>query len=243
MTADNPLGANRGNGRTSSFGGQLDLLARQHFQQRGGSGAQQPASGGLSSGFAPVRARRTSALGGMRTFPAYTVEAPSSSGTLVSYASVKRMLSAKGYFQADDQTTGLAARDAEAGVWGNQPTAPRSPARIAAPVKTALAIFDRWKIDDQVGASILGERSPEFVALLRVGRTVLRSRDAQDRAALFIRLYEGIYSLFSNSETERQWIRKAQPHLEGGSILDLLTEGSFLNLARAQAFVDFLNGR
>jgi hypothetical protein len=131
----------------------------------------------------------------------------------------------------------------EFGIWEEQPIAPRPAARIAAPVKTVLAIFDRWKIDDKVGASILGEYAPRFIQSLRVGGTILRSRDAQDRAGLFIRLYEGVYSLFENSENERRWIRDAQPRLEGKSVLDLLADGSFLNLAKAQAFVDFLNGR
>jgi hypothetical protein len=135
--------------------------------------------------------------------------------------------------------TGVAGAEARE----EQPAAPRSAMRVAGPAKAVLAIFDRWHIDDQVGASILGEDDPSFVALLRVGRAVLRSRDARDRAGLFIRLYEGVYSLFANSETERRWLHQEQPRLDGRSVHSLLAEGSFLNLARAQAFVDLVNGR
>jgi hypothetical protein len=106
-----------------------------------------------------------------------------------------------------------------------------------------LAIFSRWSISDRDGAAILGEEREDFVEALRVGRASLRSRDAKDRVQLFLRLYEGVFTLFENSEAERRWINEPQPALQNESIFSLLAEGSFLNLARAQAFVDSINGR
>lgn len=63
------------------------------------------------------------------------------------------------------------------------------------------------------------------------------------RARLFLDIYEGIFSLLRNPEAEREWIAVPRQELDGQSVYDLMTEGSVRDLIRAQAFVDYANGR
>ena len=110
-------------------------------------------------------------------------------------------------------------------------------------MKAALAVFSRWGLTNAEGAAVLGEQGEEFLHDLRAGSVVLRSRDSHDKVTTLIRLYEGVFGLFGNPEVERRWIREPQSELQGESVFSLITEGSFVNLLRAQAYVDFVNGR
>jgi hypothetical protein len=114
---------------------------------------------------------------------------------------------------------------------------------VAAPVKAVLAILRRWTIGDDVGAQILGTDEPGYVADLRSGAAGLKTRDMRDRARLLLDIYEGVFALLKNSEAEQVWIKVPRQDLDGKSVLDLMMEGSLRNLIRAQAFVDYVNGR
>lgn len=116
-------------------------------------------------------------------------------------------------------------------------------ARITGPVKSALKIFERWGINDAEGATILGEDNRAFVLDLRSGSRVLRSRDEKDRVRLLIEIYEGVFALFRDEKTEREWIRTKIEPLGSRSLFDLMTEGGFLSLYEAKEYVSFLNGR
>jgi hypothetical protein len=115
--------------------------------------------------------------------------------------------------------------------------------RVTGPVKAALAIFERWRIDEQQAATILGSEDPLLVTRLRTGAQLLRSRDAQDRARMLIDIYEGVFALFENAKAEQGWIRAPQPNFSGQSILGTMAEGSFLSLLRVKRFIDHVNGR
>jgi hypothetical protein len=114
---------------------------------------------------------------------------------------------------------------------------------VTAPVKAVLAILRRWTIGDDVGAQILGTDEPGYVADLRSGAASLKTRDMRDRARLLLDIYEGVFALLRNSQAEQVWIKIPRQDLDGQSVLDLMIEGSLRNLIRAQAFVDYVNGR
>jgi hypothetical protein len=114
---------------------------------------------------------------------------------------------------------------------------------VTAPVKAVLSILRRWTIGDDVGAQILGTDEPGYVADLRSGAASLKTRDMRDRARLLLDIYEGVFALLRNSEAEQVWIKIPRQDLDGQSVLDLMIEGSLRNLIRAQAFVDYVNGR
>jgi hypothetical protein len=121
---------------------------------------------------------------------------------------------------------------------------PRLAVRVTGPVKAVLSILDRWRIDDGAASAMLGADEKTYVRGLRLGLNRLRSRDEQDRARMIIRIYEGLYSLVGNRpDAERRWLEQPRPELKDSSVLATMTEGSFASLMRAQAFVDFVNGR
>jgi DNA-binding protein HU-beta len=113
----------------------------------------------------------------------------------------------------------------------------------SAPAKATLRVLDRWHIADPSGAVILGSSEPDFIAQLRSGASGLATRDMQDRARLLLDIYEGVFSLLRDPKAEQDCIRMQREDLAGASLLDLMTEGSQRNLIRAQAFVDYANGR
>ena len=110
------------------------------------------------------------------------------------------------------------------------------------PVRAVLAILDRWHLSDAEGAVLLGAESPDFIVQLRRGRKVC-GRDANDRVRLLLKIYEGVFSLFRDPAVERQWLLEKRDALERKSVLDLMTEGSMMNLITALDFVDYVNGR
>ncbi|HVC61108.1 MAG TPA: hypothetical protein VND19_12205 [Acetobacteraceae bacterium] len=114
---------------------------------------------------------------------------------------------------------------------------------IIGPVRALLAVFQRWDIPDVLAARVLGADGPEYIANLRSGASTLKTRDEQDRARLLIDIYEGAFSLLQDPGSEKSWIKMPRADFSGQSVLELLTEGSQRNLIRAQAFVDYANGR
>jgi hypothetical protein len=124
----------------------------------------------------------------------------------------------------------------------------RSPApafrgRITGPVRSLLAIFDRWQIGDRDAAILLGSPAISFVNDLRVGTSGLSTRDMQDRARLLIRIYEGVHSLLREADEERSWINSRLPALDNQTLLDIMRRGSISDLLLVKAYVDHANGR
>ena len=109
--------------------------------------------------------------------------------------------------------------------------------------KAILAVLARWDIPEDAGSRILGSERAEHVTEIAAGATLLDTRDLRDRAKIFFDIFEGVYSLLQDPTAERDWIRFVRPDLQGQSILALMTEGSQRNLLRAQAFIDYVNGR
>jgi hypothetical protein len=114
---------------------------------------------------------------------------------------------------------------------------------IPAPIRALLAVFRRWDIPDELGAMMLGTDDPGSVAKLRFGVSSLRTRDELDRVRLVIDIYEGVFALLRDPNSEQTWIRTPRSDFDGHSLLEMMTEGSQRNLIRALAFVDYVNGR
>jgi hypothetical protein len=119
----------------------------------------------------------------------------------------------------------------------------RRPEVVSGSVRAVLAVLRRWDISNELAARILGGVEADHVARLRSGLSGLRTRDDFDRARLLLDIYEGIFSIFRDPESERSSIRAPRMDLGGRSLLDMMSECSQRNLMRAQAFVDYLNGR
>jgi hypothetical protein len=98
----------------------------------------------------------------------------------------------------------------------------------SAPLEAALRVFHRWLISDTEQAHILGYAVP--FAGQHGGMTL----DLGNRSALVLDIYESVYTLLKDAGAERAWIRTPRADLEDHSVLDLI---------RAQAYVDDVNGR
>jgi hypothetical protein len=115
--------------------------------------------------------------------------------------------------------------------------------RVTGPVRSLLALFDRWQISDASAAILLGTPAASFVSDLRSGISTLNSRDLKDRARLIIGIYEGVHSLMQESDAERLWIKSPVPGLNSQSPFDVMMRGSISDLLRVKQFVDYANGR
>jgi hypothetical protein len=115
--------------------------------------------------------------------------------------------------------------------------------RITAPVQTLLALINRWQLDNQDAAKLLGASDAQFVIDLRVGTVGLSTKDMQDRVRLLLRIYEGVHSLLRQPEAERSWINVPIPALGNQAILETMLRGSMADLACVRAFVEHANGR
>jgi hypothetical protein len=115
--------------------------------------------------------------------------------------------------------------------------------RVTGPVQGLFAIFDRWQINDQKAAILLGLQSTANLADLKAGTAGLGTRDLQDRARLIMNIYEGVHSLVRELDAERSWINGSMPGLGGRSLLEVMKQGSIVDLMTAKAFVDYANGR
>jgi hypothetical protein len=115
--------------------------------------------------------------------------------------------------------------------------------RVDATYEGLFAIFDRWQINDQKAAILLGLQSTANLADLKAGTAGLGTRDLQDRARLIMNIYEGVHSLVRELDAERSWINGSMPGLGGRSLLEVMKQGSIVDLMTAKAFVDYANGR
>jgi hypothetical protein len=115
--------------------------------------------------------------------------------------------------------------------------------RVTGPVRSLIALFERWGISDFHAAELLGQQSRSFIGDLRAGSVGLDTRDLQDRARLILGIYEGVHSLLQDADAERSWINAKLEALENSSILDIMLRGSISDLTYAKSYVDYVNGR
>ena len=95
---------------------------------------------------------------------------------------------------------------------------PRTDVIAPVPLKACQRVFERWGIP----AIALG---------------------TSQQAALILDIYEGVYALMRNPNSERAWIGISRADLGNRSLLALISGGSLDELILARDFVDFANGR
>lgn len=115
--------------------------------------------------------------------------------------------------------------------------------KITGPVKFFSKLLDLWGLAEDDGAILLGfESKQDYTDILR-GVSSLKNKDSKDRVRYLVKIRVGLRELFRNDESERMWLRERQPELGNESPLDLLLEGSFLNIIRVEQYVARISGR
>ncbi len=105
-------------------------------------------------------------------------------------------------------------------------------------------LLEIWDLDVDSVCPLLGyeQSSKSHVRAILSGAAPLETRDEKDRIAELFVIRKILHSVFRDKKVENQWLREPQSLLDGSSPLELLLEGSWLNLLRVRQFTELMAG-
>lgn len=121
-----------------------------------------------------------------------------------------------------------------------------SPYRIIGPIKFVNKLVGRWKIHPEKVVFLLGfdKQQKQYVHNLLQGRDhLVEGSEAEDRIAYLFYIWGIISELFRDSIVESEWLRRAEPELEGKTPMELMLSGPITDLLLVKDFVDLVSGR
>lgn len=118
------------------------------------------------------------------------------------------------------------------------------PQRLTGPIEFILKLLEFWRLErgDAVGLLGFDQNDADHVAAVLDGRERFRGRDVKDRIRQLYSIRKTLWSLFRNLDDENDWLREAQPLLEGRTPLALISS-SMEDLLLAKEYVDEVAGR
>jgi hypothetical protein len=129
-----------------------------------------------------------------------------------------------------------------AGLWWNE-FAPSSREPLSGPAEFVVRLARRWGLSDQDLSLLLGLDLPEMAAEIRHGANVLKGRDAEDRVANLLRIFEALYGLLRDPDEEKRWLRQPCEYFGGISCLDIMLKGGIENLVDVRRWIEHVAGR
>ncbi|MGQ0664734.1 MAG: antitoxin Xre/MbcA/ParS toxin-binding domain-containing protein, partial [Pseudomonadota bacterium] len=128
----------------------------------------------------------------------------------------------------------------------DQPQVPSGTAlrgRVSGPVQVLAKLKTSWDLSEAELAILLGFEDVRLVRDLLSGVTSLRGPDMKARFRYLFWIYEALFQLFEDEATERAWLRKSAPGLEGKSPIQVMLQGEIEDLLTVKQFVEYVAGR
>lgn len=120
------------------------------------------------------------------------------------------------------------------------------PYRIIGPIKFINRLLTLWKIRLEYAVSLLGldDRKRGYVnKLLQGWDHLVEGSETEDRIAYLFYIWSVVSELFRDRTVEIEWLRRAEPELEGKAPMELMLSGRITDLLLVKDFVDLVSGR
>jgi len=120
------------------------------------------------------------------------------------------------------------------------------PFRIIGPIKFINKLLKLWNIRPENAVSLLGldDRKRGYVnKLLQGWDHLVEGSETEDRIAYLFYIWSVLSELFRDRTVEIEWLRRAEPELEGKAPMELMLSGRITDLLLVKDFVDLVSGR
>lgn len=120
------------------------------------------------------------------------------------------------------------------------------PYRIIGPIKFINKLLTLWNIRPEDAVSLLGldDRKRGYVnKLLQGWDHLVEGSETEDRIAYLFYIWSVVSELFRDRTVEIEWLRRAEPELEGKAPMELMLSGPITDLLLVKDFVDLVSGR
>ena len=119
---------------------------------------------------------------------------------------------------------------------------PFKPDRITGPIQFILNLLESWNLTAVDAVALLGFEQVDKtnVEAILAGRLSLRGRDVKDRITALFRIKSLVAELFR--EDEMNWMATPRAEFANRSPLDMLREGSMVNLLTVRQYVEHISG-
>ena len=118
--------------------------------------------------------------------------------------------------------------------------------RIIGPIKFIHKLLELWEMHPGNAVSLLGfdRRGRGYVDRLLQGQDYLvEGSETEDRIAYLFYIWSIVSELFRDRTVENEWLRRAEPELEGKTPMELILSGPITDLLLVKDFVDLVSGR
>ena len=119
------------------------------------------------------------------------------------------------------------------------------PGRISGPVAMLTSLAERWHLQPDQFATLLGFAPYEAQAAsnLLTGQSSIRGRDQTDRMKYLLEIYGLLHEVFGDHGVAYDWLSEGKQVLDGGSPLSRMLKGSMEDLLAVRWLVLSLAGR
>jgi len=107
----------------------------------------------------------------------------------------------------------------------------------ATALKVMTRISERWKIERQQLASLIGIR-PRTLRAWSEHAPIAIERDTLERISHLISIFDGLHVVFDDDFADR-WMHEPNTAFDGRTPLSLLLTGSFTNLIAVRQYVEY----
>jgi uncharacterized protein (DUF2384 family) len=112
--------------------------------------------------------------------------------------------------------------------------------------QTAIKAFERiaelWSLSTSEKMTLLGGMAyPTYNRYLRKPPPSL-ARDTLERISYLLGIYKALHILIPSKEEANKWVKKPNKHFQGNSALDVMLNGSILDLQRVRTYLDAVRG-
>lgn len=113
--------------------------------------------------------------------------------------------------------------------------------RIPTELEAFFSIAERWHLSTDEQIVLLGSpgRSTFFKWKKEGGNLPI---DTRERISHLLAMWKSLRILFTVDERAEQWVRSTNRYFDGASALDIMLEGSVVNLYKVRSYLDAQRG-
>lgn len=109
-------------------------------------------------------------------------------------------------------------------------------------IKVFSNIMEEWGVKTRDRRVLLGDVAKTTYHQWVDGGSPKLSRDVLERISHIVNIYKALHLIFVSHDQANGWVRKANLEFHGKSALDVMLQGSILDLQRVHAYLDGVRG-
>ena len=105
-------------------------------------------------------------------------------------------------------------------------------------LRAVLTLFEKWELSERESLNLLGGISPRSLQRWRAGAVPALSNDMIFRLSELLGIHSALRHIFPDLRNAYSWIKRPNDTFGGRSALDLMLQGSPIDISRVRAYLD-----